>query len=180
MFGPPDFHRQLAQELERRTQGPRESLTSFITTINEYYEKLASQETDDERVKRVLRQMHPSYKPYMWHRKFSNLYEMMEYAQEVQANLYLDKVYQPPSSPSESVDPSLAYRGQRRDDRLSDTISPDTRSRGLVRFIEPNPRPPSSERRDYSLERAQRFEANSLIKSPREDRDSRDRSRDRS
>jgi hypothetical protein len=105
---------------------------------------------------------------------------MMEYAQEVQANLHLDKVYQPPPSPSESVDPSLAYRGPRRDDRISDTINPDTRSRGSVRFTEPSPRPPSREKRDYSRERAQRFEASSLIKSPRDDRDSRDRSRDRS
>jgi hypothetical protein len=68
MFGPPDYQRQLKQELERRTQGPRESLTTFITTINEYYEKLSSMESDEEKVKRVLRQMHPSCKPFMWNR----------------------------------------------------------------------------------------------------------------
>jgi hypothetical protein len=134
MFGPPDYDRQHGHELERRIQGPKESLTTSITTINEYYEKLESNESDAEKVKRVLRQMHQSYKPYMWHRKFANLYEMMQYAHEVQSNLYFDKAYQPPPTFAESFDPSLAYRGPRSDGNLT--------------------RPHSKERRDYSRERA--------------------------
>jgi hypothetical protein len=194
MFGPSDYFRQLRQELERRTQGPGESLTTFIATIHEYYEKLNSREPDEERVSRVIRQMHPSYKPYMWQKQFKDLHEMMEYAHDVQASLHLDKTYKPPPTPAESVDISLAYRPTRADMRSptpplmeyrpsrAEVFLPNQeRARSSVRFSNEEPRSGSRERRDYSRERARQFEANSLIKSPRERENDRprDRSRDR-
>jgi hypothetical protein len=112
--------------------------------------------------------MHPSYKPIMWNRQFYDLYDMMEYAHEVQANLHLDKAYQPSSTPAESVDPSLAYRGPRREERPIEPTTSDSRSRGTVRFADQQARSPSWERRDYSKERAQKFDASSTLKSLRE------------
>jgi hypothetical protein len=179
MFGPPDYYRQLERELDLRTQGPGELLTSFIANIHEYYVKLNSTESNKDRVSRVIRQMHPSYKPYMWQRQFRDLHEMMEYAHDVQASLHLDKAYKPPPAPSESVDPSLAYRPTRADQRAQNQHQLDSGARPQVRFNNEEPRPASRERRDYSKERASQFDANKLIKSPREDVATRDRSRDR-
>jgi hypothetical protein len=177
MFGPSDYFRKLGQELELRTQGPGESLTTFIATIHEYYEKLNSRESDEERVNRVIRQMHPTYKPYMWQRRFRSLHDMMEYAHEVQASLHLDKAYKPPPAPSESVDPSLAYRPTRSETRFPIPSPMEPRSRSQVRFGGEEPRPPSKERRDYSKERARQLDK--LIKYPRDENRPRDRSRER-
>jgi hypothetical protein len=57
---------------------------------------------------------------------------MMEYAHEGQANLHLDKAYEPPPTPAESLDHSLAYRGPRREGRPLDHSGGESRSRSSV------------------------------------------------
>jgi hypothetical protein len=77
MFGHSDYFRQLRQELEGRTQGPGELLTTFIATIHEYYGKIEFLRTDEERVNRVIHQIHPSYKLHVWQKRFNDLHEIM-------------------------------------------------------------------------------------------------------
>jgi hypothetical protein len=53
------YAEQMRRALERRTQGSTEPLTMFIRVIADFYERLEMPVTEDEIIKRVLRQAHP-------------------------------------------------------------------------------------------------------------------------
>jgi hypothetical protein len=164
-FGPTNYKEQLRRELDGRTQGEHELFTTYIAVVADYYRRIDDNTCEEAKVNRVLRQMHPQYKPYMLMKEYPNLKAMMDRATVVQEALFIERGYRPPPPPSRSVEPSTAYRG--RDKSMNRDKNPDdsrSKERRTVQFADISSR-------DYSQERAASWgrdrtkQANTLLQS---------------
>lgn len=108
-FGPVNYRELLKKELDDRTQHPAESLSAFIQTIAGYYEKIGVAVTEETKIERVMRQMHPEFRRALAGRKFDTLRDMAKAGPEIQRAILMDRDYRPPPPAAWSVEPSLAW-----------------------------------------------------------------------
>jgi len=99
---------ELKKELETRTQGVDEPLTTFIYAINAYYQRLNPETPQVERVRRAMDNMHPEYKWALGPKEFDTLQQLVDAAHEAQALLKRFRSYHPPPTADRSLEPSLA------------------------------------------------------------------------
>jgi hypothetical protein len=90
------YAEQMRRALERRTQGPTEPLTMFIRVIVDFYERLEMPVTEDEIIKRVLRQAHPEYLETLHGRPIHSLIELKQLAFQAQELIKQKRLYEPP------------------------------------------------------------------------------------
>jgi hypothetical protein len=147
-FGPSIYKEQLRRELDLRTQGEHEGLTTYIAVIADYYRRIGEEVDESAKVNRVLRQMHPQYKPYMLMKEYPNLKTMMARATMVQEVLFVERGYHPPPNPDSCIEPSLAYR-TKENTKKPETIATEEiqKEKRTVQFVDPP-------ERDYSRERS--------------------------
>lgn len=112
-FLPPDYAMRVREELALRTQHAEESLIEFVRAIQELYDRADPKATDEEKVSRVIRQSHPSFRAYLRGRNFENLDALAREARVIQADLLSELRYQPPPRPEHSVEPGCAWAGVR-------------------------------------------------------------------
>lgn len=110
-FASLSYKTRLLRDLDRRTQDPEEPLSSYVQTIAEYYRRLGGNFTEQEKVQRVLTQMHPEYRTYTYGRTFESLRELSAEALRIQDAVLQSRLYVRPPAPAHSIEPSLAYRG---------------------------------------------------------------------
>ncbi|XP_064468465.1 uncharacterized protein LOC135379145 [Ornithodoros turicata] len=110
-FLPPDYAMRVREELAFRTQHADESLIEFVRAIQELYDRADPTATDQDKVSRVIRQSHPSFRPYLRGRNFENLDALAREARVIQADLLSELRYQPPPRPELSVEPGCAWAG---------------------------------------------------------------------
>jgi hypothetical protein len=65
----------LRRNLDSRTQGPDEPLTVFIQVIQEYYERLNTNASQEEIVTRIKRQIHPEFLRVLHGKPFNTMRE---------------------------------------------------------------------------------------------------------
>lgn len=109
-FGQPDRARRLRQELDARTQHPEEDFGSFVRVIAAYYERLGSQETEEEKIERVLSQSTPFCRQMLWGRNFKSLTELENVGPEIQELVWRNQNYKPPPLPYNTMEQDLAFQ----------------------------------------------------------------------
>lgn len=100
---------ELNRELEARTQGPSESLTVFIRVILDYYERLGRPSTEEEKVNRIMRQMHPEYLQVLQGKVIRTIRDLKEAAFQAQDIIKAYRMYRPPPT-FNCIEPSLAWK----------------------------------------------------------------------
>ncbi|CAL8112948.1 unnamed protein product [Orchesella dallaii] len=110
-FQPPGYYDELRKELDARTQGTGEPLTSYIRIIKDFYDRLDKSVDEQIIVKRILRQMHPHYRFILTRsgKDFCSLMDLMEEARHAQEYIYQDSQYREPKYYN-IVEPSLACK----------------------------------------------------------------------
>ena len=122
-----NYQERLSRELRDRTQHYEEPLTSYVQVMQDYHEKLDEYTADKDRVKRVLKQMHPEYRHYMEGYDFRNLHDMYEVALEVQEHVLNKREYKPPPDAASSVEPSLAFTPKKKERKFNHDTPPATK-----------------------------------------------------
>ncbi|KAF4525817.1 hypothetical protein B566_EDAN009925 [Ephemera danica] len=122
-YGPPDYRDALLLELESRTQHPDEPLSAFIQAIAGYYERIGGEHSEEQRVERVLKQMHPELRRIVGDEKFSSLKEFSAAAPRYQRVLVRERDYRPPPPACRSIEPTLAWPYQGVEARTADALS---------------------------------------------------------
>lgn len=118
-FGATNYTILLRRELEARTQHPDEPLSSFVQAIAGYYDKIGDATTEEEKINRVCRQLHPEFRRLVDPKKFKTLKELASAGPTIQAEILQDRMYRPPPPADYSVEPTLAWGGG--DKKTSDT-----------------------------------------------------------
>ena len=110
-FQQADYLDALRRELDDRSQGCQEPLTSYIRVINDFYDRLDPNTPEKERIGRIFKQMHPEYRVRLQTsgKAFNSLLELMEEAYKAQADIKIDRTYREPRTFS-NIEPSLAYK----------------------------------------------------------------------
>jgi len=103
------YEHELSRELESRTQSPKEPLTAYIRVILEYFDRIGTQPSEEEVIKRVKRGMHPEYLQILQGRPVRSIKELMSAAVEAQEVIKQLRTYRPPPS-GLAVEPTLQWR----------------------------------------------------------------------
>jgi hypothetical protein len=103
------YTEHLYRELDRRTQGPTESLSVFIRVILAYYERLDQRPQEREILSRIMRQMYPEYLTVLYGKPINTIRELKEAAFQAQDLIKQTRLYQ--LTPTyHSLEPSLAWQ----------------------------------------------------------------------
>jgi len=103
------YQDELKRELDNRSQGPSESLTSYIRIIIDYYERLGEPVNEFEVVSRIMKRMHPEYRKALIGRNIQTVAELKQAAHLAQELIKDYRTYKPPPV-SGSLEPSLAWK----------------------------------------------------------------------
>jgi hypothetical protein len=104
-----DYIKRLKRELESRTQGQAEPLTTYIHKMYEMCMLIDNNFPEQEIIERIMDQMHPEYRSYMRDKNFTTILELETHAKLVQTAFFHDKQYKPPPQAHESVENTFAY-----------------------------------------------------------------------
>jgi hypothetical protein len=107
-----NYIQRLKKELEVRTQGPEEPLTTFIHKISEMCRMIDPYYPEAEIIEKIMELMHPEYRQYTRGQYFPTLFALEAYAKKVQQAFYQDKTYKLPPSMEESVEKSFCYNSR--------------------------------------------------------------------
>lgn len=108
-FASVDYKHRLKEELDRRTQHPQENLRHFIHVIAEFYDRIGETVSDEEKVRRVRRQMHPKFQDLCEGLTFANLREFAKEAGGVMERAWHRLKYVPPPPRTDQVAKDLAF-----------------------------------------------------------------------
>jgi hypothetical protein len=125
------YHDELKRELDTRSQGPTESLTSYIRIIRDYYERIGSPVAEITIVNRILQKMHPEYRQALLGKDIRTMVDLKREAHSAQELIKHYKFYRPPPT-SGSLEPSLAWKpiSQTRDKQMNEIPSAMTMEGG--------------------------------------------------
>ncbi|CAN7995932.1 unnamed protein product [Ixodes pacificus] len=108
-FASVDYKHRLKEELDRRTQHPQEILRHFIHVIAEFYDRIGETVSDEEKVRRVRRPMHPKFQDLCEGLTFANLREFAKEAGGVMERAWHRLKYVPPPPRTDQVAKDLAF-----------------------------------------------------------------------
>jgi hypothetical protein len=111
-YGAVNYIQRLKKELEVRTQGPEEPLTTYIHKISEMCKMIDPYYPEADIIEKILEQMHPEYRQYTRGQHFTSLFALEAYAKRVAQSFYQDKTYKLPPSMEESVEKSFCYNSR--------------------------------------------------------------------
>jgi hypothetical protein len=111
-YGAVNYIQRLKKELEVRTQGPDEPLTTFIHKITEMCRMIDPYYPEADVIEKIMELMHPEYRQYTRGQQFPTLFALEAYAKRVAQAFYQDKTYKLPPSMEESVEKSFCYNSR--------------------------------------------------------------------
>ncbi|CAN7987121.1 unnamed protein product [Ixodes pacificus] len=101
----------MRRELEKRTQAPTEPFSEYLRAMQELLQIADPNATNQEQVKRVVRQAHPTFSRYLRGRPFVTLSELAQEARKVQADILAERRYHLPPAPTDTLEPRCAWHG---------------------------------------------------------------------
>lgn len=107
-----NYIQRLKKELEVRTQGPQEPLTTYIHIITEMCKMIDPRYPEADIIEKIIDLMHPEYRQYIRGQHFISLFALEAYAKRVQQSFYQDRTYRLPPSLEESVEKSFCYNNR--------------------------------------------------------------------
>jgi hypothetical protein len=107
------YEEELRQELERRSQGPNETLTAYIRVILDYYQRVGRAYTEQQVVNRILKQMHPEFRQALQGRVIQNLNQLKTAAHDAQELIKGMRTYKLPPTVG-TLEPSLSWRPENK------------------------------------------------------------------
>ena len=116
-FADINYQDKLKEEIYNRTQHFSEPLSDYIQAMQGYFELTYRYYSQQERIKIVMRNMHPAYLDYMQH-PFRDLLDMYYAALDAQKRVSRNLTYRPPPNPKNSIEPSLAFTPHNPEDRI--------------------------------------------------------------
>jgi hypothetical protein len=112
-YGAVNYIQRLKKELEVRSQGPDEPLTTYIHKMTEMCKMIDPYYPEAEIIEKIGELMHPEYRQYVRGQQFTTLHSLEAYAKRVTQAFYQDKTYKLPPSMEESVEKSFCYNSRR-------------------------------------------------------------------
>ena len=104
-----DVQDRLRKELEVRTQGPSEEISTYLLKVRDLLDQLKPPLTLGEQLDRVYQKLHPSYRLRIERKHFENFPELQRLGKREELRRAQEKAYKPPPPISNSAFPASAY-----------------------------------------------------------------------
>ena len=104
-----DVQERLRKELEVRTQGPSEEISTYLLKVRDLLDQLKPPLTLGEQLDRVYQKLHPSYRLRIERKDFENFPELQRLGKREELRRAQEKAYKPPPPISDSAFPASAY-----------------------------------------------------------------------
>ena len=100
---------RLRKKLKGRTQGPSESISTYLCKVRDLLDQLKPSLTLHEQLDRVYQKLHHSYRMRFDRKDFETFPELQKLGKKEELRRAQDRAYKPPPSLAESSFPSSAY-----------------------------------------------------------------------
>lgn len=110
---PVDYDLRLMQEIRSRTQGPEESISSYLTIMSNYFSRLRSPLGEEEKLNLVKYNLRPFYSSQLALFNIDSWKQLKDLGRRLeQAKLRGESFVEPSRTVSNSVAPDLVYKGK--------------------------------------------------------------------
>jgi hypothetical protein len=117
-FLPPDYDERLNQEIEHRLQGELERPTLYVAAMRNLFGRLTVIPTEAEQLKRVVRNLQPRYAHHLIFRLPQTFDELAKNLSCLEESVVRDRRFDLRSLKEPPLEPDLAVRTPRRQERV--------------------------------------------------------------
>ena len=135
-YRPIDYEVRLEDELRERSQGPCESISSYIIGMRVLLKKFAPPLPLRTQLDRVYRNLHPDFLEKIYREQVTSLDELERLGQQIELRRELAKRYKPPPTPENSMIRSAACASDARRSRTA-SLEDGRKEKRTVRLTEP-------------------------------------------
>lgn len=107
-FQPYDYDEQLFDEIRRRTQGPQESISTYIAIMTNLFRRLTIKIPESNRLRIILKNLAPFYQNQLGLSDIRSLEELKTMGRRLEARKAMVEAYVPPPRRNQSMEPDLA------------------------------------------------------------------------
>ncbi|XP_063830407.1 uncharacterized protein LOC135079698 [Ostrinia nubilalis] len=110
---PYDYDHRLLQEIRSRTQGPDESICSYLSLMQNYFSRLRKPLDDEEKLSLVKFNIRPSYSIPLVNVEIKSWADLKRHCRQLEAaKQRAESFTEPPRGVQNAVAPDLAYKGK--------------------------------------------------------------------
>lgn len=149
-YQPVYYTEKLLEEIKRRTQGPDETIGTYMAVMSRYFQRLECPVSEEAKLTILLRNISPVYKNQLGALEITHLAQLKTLCKRIEQRMQSD--YVPPTRKSHSLEPDLAYMSTEpeMEERLEELRLPDlqpgsSRSMGSGHGNRPQPGCPKKE-----------------------------------
>lgn len=106
---PSDYNEKLFEEIKRRTQGPEESIGTYLAVMSKYFQRLSCPVSEEARLKIILRNISPFYQNQLGLTDITSIWQLRFLCRRLEARRDAVENYSMPSRRSNALEPDLAY-----------------------------------------------------------------------
>lgn len=108
-FQHPDYDEHLFDEIRRRTQGPNESMSMYLSIMSNLFSRLTVKLPEKTRLRVVLKNLAPFYQSQLGLVEIKTLEELKSLGRKLDVRKTYVESYLPPPRRAQSLEPDLAY-----------------------------------------------------------------------
>ena len=108
-YGADDLQKRLRQELEHRTQGPREDICTYLSKFRALLDRIRPLLPISKQLDRTYRNLHPSYRQRISRDQFNSFLELQKLGKREEVRRLQDRAYKPQPPSDETWFPKSAY-----------------------------------------------------------------------
>ncbi|XP_074033256.1 uncharacterized protein [Leptinotarsa decemlineata] len=108
-FLPPNFDRDLFDDIKRRTQGPKESIGMYVASMKSLFNKMRNPVAEEVQLSMILERVDPYYQPFLAFQEITSIVDLLKICRVLDEKRDIAKSYIPPPPRNKSLIPELAY-----------------------------------------------------------------------
>lgn len=108
-FLPPDHDEQLFDEIRRRTQGPTETIGTYVAIMTNLFSRLAIKLPESSRIRIISKNLAPFYQNQLGLAEIKSLEHLKSMGRTLETRKSYVETYVPPPRRNQSIEPDLAY-----------------------------------------------------------------------
>jgi len=106
-YQPAFYTEKLLEEIKRRTQGPDESVGTYLAVMSKYFQRLECPISEEAKLTILLRNISPVYRNQIGALEINNIAELKSLCRRIETRMQSE--YAPPPRKNSSLEPDLAY-----------------------------------------------------------------------
>lgn len=109
-YQPAFYSERLLEEIKRRTQGPDESIGTYMAVMSRYFQRMQCHVSEEAKLTILLRNISPTYRSQLGALEITSISQLKSLCKRIEQRT-LSMEYTPPPRKGNSLEPDLAYVG---------------------------------------------------------------------